>query len=91
MLHVNEVLPKELSKLRPKRVGGNQRKYSRADLEVIFQIIDLLYEQGYTVEGAEKKLTVGAGQPEVDTTPEGLQREISLVKRELDQLIEILA
>jgi hypothetical protein len=30
------------------------------------------------------------GQPEVDTTPEGLQREISLVKREIEQMIEIL-
>lgn len=89
--HVLRYWETKFSKLRPKRVSGNQRKYSRADLEVIFQIIDLLYEQGYTVEGAEKKLTVGAGQPEVDTTPEGLQREISLVKRELDQLIDILS
>jgi len=88
--HVLRYWETKFSKLRPKRVGGNQRKYSRADLEVLFQIIDLLYEQGYTLEGAEKKLTVGGGQPEVDTTPEGLQREITLVKREIEQLIEVL-
>jgi DNA-binding transcriptional MerR regulator len=88
--HVLRYWETKFAKLRPKRVGGNQRKYSRADLEVILQIMDLLYEQGYTLEGAEKKLTTGMGQPEVDTTPEGLQREISLVKREIEQMIEIL-
>jgi len=88
--HVLRYWETKFSRLRPKRVGGNQRKYSRADLEVIFQIMDLLYEQGYTLEGAEKKLTTGAGQAEVDITPEGLQREISLVKREIEQLMEVL-
>ncbi|MCA9411653.1 MAG: MerR family transcriptional regulator [Candidatus Omnitrophica bacterium] len=88
--HVLRYWETKFSKLRPKRVGGNQRKYSRSDLEIIFQIIDLLYEQGFTLEGAEKKLTTGGGQPEVDTTPEGLQREISLVKRELEGILEIM-
>ncbi len=89
--HVLRYWETKFTKLRPKRVGGNQRKYSRTDLEVLFQIIDLLYTQGYTLEGAEKKLTTGAGQPEVETTPEGMQREISLMKRELEGVLEILA
>lgn len=88
--HVLRYWETKFTKLRPKRVGGNQRKYSRQDLEVLFQIIDLLYEQGYTLEGAEKKLTTGAGQPEVEATPEGLQREVSLMKRELESILELM-
>lgn len=88
--HVLRYWETKFSKLRPKRVGGNQRKYARADLEVLFHIIDLLYEQGYTLEGAEKKLATGAGAVEIDTTPEGLQREVSLLKREIDGILEAL-
>jgi DNA-binding transcriptional MerR regulator len=89
--HVLRYWETKFSKLHPKRVGGNQRKYSRADLEVLFQIIDLLHEQGYTLEGAEKKLTTGNVNNDIDTTPEGLQREISVMKREIEQILETLA
>lgn len=85
--HVLRYWETKFSRLRPRRVGGNQRKYSRNDLEILFQIIDLLYNQGYTLEGAEKKLATGI---EVETTPEGLQREISLMKRELEGILELL-
>ncbi len=88
--HVLRYWETKFSCLRPKRVGGNQRKYSRADLEVLFQIIDLLYEQGYTLEGAEKKLGTGASQIEVEATPEGLQREVSLLKREIEGILEVM-
>jgi DNA-binding transcriptional MerR regulator len=89
--HVLRYWETKFSKLHPKRVGGNQRKYSRTDLEVLFQIMDLLYNQGYTLDGAEKKLATGVGQPEVETTPEGLQREISTMKIEIEGILEILA
>lgn len=89
--HVLRYWESKFSKLKPRRVGGNQRKYSRKDLEVLFQIIELLYEQGYTLDGAEKKLTSSGDQGDVEVTPDGLQREISLLKREIDQVLEIIS
>lgn len=60
--HVLRYWETKFSKLKPKRVGGNQRKYTKNDLELLFVIIDLLYNEGYTLDGAEKKLKEGYGR-----------------------------
>ena len=60
--HVLRYWETKFSKLKPKRVGGNQRKYTKSDLELLFVIIDLLYNEGYTLDGAEKKLKEGYGR-----------------------------
>jgi len=60
--HVLRYWETKFSKLKPKRVGGNQRKYTRNDLELLFVIKDLLYNEGFTLDGAEKKLKEGYGK-----------------------------
>jgi len=57
--HVLRYWETKFSKLNPKRVGGNQRKYTRGDLELLFEIVNLLYNEGYTLDGAERKLRGG--------------------------------
>ena len=57
--HVLRYWETKFSKLNPKRVGGNQRKYTRADLELLYEIVHLLYQEGYTLDGAERKLRTG--------------------------------
>ncbi len=57
--HVLRYWETKFSRLSPKRVGGNQRKYTRHDLDLIYEIIHLLYTDGYTLDGAEKKLRAG--------------------------------
>ena len=57
--HVLRYWETKFGKLNPKRVGGNQRKYTRNDLKLIFDIIHLLYQEGYTLDGAERKLRGG--------------------------------
>ena len=42
--------------LRPRKSKSGQRVYIRKDLELIFQIKDLLYQDRYTIEGVRKKL-----------------------------------
>lgn len=59
---------KEFSEfLRPQRTEGNQRRYSRTDIEVIERINHLVRVEGFTLEGARKKLdnelAVEAGAP----------------------------
>lgn len=57
--HVLRYWETKFSKLSPKRVSGNQRKYTRNDLELLYEIVRLLYMEGYTLDGAEKKLRAG--------------------------------
>jgi DNA-binding transcriptional MerR regulator len=42
--------------LNPMRTEGNQRRYSRSDIEMIEKINHLVRHEGYTLEGARKKL-----------------------------------
>ncbi len=67
--HVLRYWETKFSKLKPKRVGGNQRKYTKSDLELLFVIIDLLYNEGYTLDGAEKKLKEGYGRKNAKAAP----------------------
>ncbi|OEU62190.1 MAG: MerR family transcriptional regulator [Desulfuromonadales bacterium C00003094] len=41
---------------RPVKSHGRQRLYRKQDIELILQLKDLLYRQGYTIAGAKKKL-----------------------------------
>lgn len=60
--HVLRYWETKFAKLNPKRVGGNQRKYTRNDLKLIFEIIHLLYEEGFTLDGAERKMRQGGAE-----------------------------
>ncbi len=51
---------------RPVKSSGRQRLYRRQDIDLILQLKDLLYRQGYTIAGAKKKLR---SKPSKDDTP----------------------
>ncbi|MSQ47247.1 MAG: MerR family transcriptional regulator [Deltaproteobacteria bacterium] len=42
--------------LRPGKTPSHHRLYRRRDVETLLEIKDLLYEQGFTIAGAKKKL-----------------------------------
>lgn len=46
----------EFSALSPNKSKSGQRVYSEKDLEVIGRIKELLYDEGFTIAGAKKKL-----------------------------------
>ncbi len=46
----------EFSGLRPVKGKSGHRLYRRKDVELIFQIRQLLYEKGFTIEGARRHL-----------------------------------
>ena len=49
----------EFPLLAPSKSTSGQRVYSQQDLRVIQRIKELLYEEGYTIAGAKKKLDKG--------------------------------
>ena len=77
----------EFKMVNPSKSRSRQRLYRKSDVELIFRIKELLYEERYTINGARKKLKeLGYGrisQPE-------LQFEKVDSKPTLDQVIEEL-
>jgi DNA-binding transcriptional MerR regulator len=51
----------EFPALAPAKNSSGQRIYRRRDIETVLRIKQLLYEEGFTIAGAKKKLEVEAG------------------------------
>lgn len=46
----------EFPPLAPGKTGGGQRLYTQREIDVILRIKELLYDEGFTIAGAKKKL-----------------------------------
>src|SRR3990167_9772723 len=55
--HVLRYWEQEFNQLSPTKRRGNRRYYQHKDVVLIRKIRHLLYEQGYTIEGARQQLT----------------------------------
>ncbi|HYS78561.1 MAG TPA: MerR family transcriptional regulator [Candidatus Dormibacteraeota bacterium] len=56
----------EFPQLAPKKSRTGQRLYRRKDVDLVLQIKKLLYEEGFTIAAARKKLGMGEGQGALD-------------------------
>jgi DNA-binding transcriptional MerR regulator len=54
--HVLRYWETEFSAVRPQKTRTNQRTYRRRDVELLLQIKALLYQEGFTIAGANKRL-----------------------------------
>ena len=54
--HVLRYWESEFKAIRPHKEGSLQRLYRRKDLDLILKIKKLLYEEGFTIAGAKKKI-----------------------------------
>ncbi len=73
----------EFPQIKPDKSKSGQRLYTRQDLDAIGQIKGLLYDEGYTIAGAKKKLNGRAER-------QNLRAAVETAKRELRDLLEIL-
>ncbi|NQV54806.1 MAG: MerR family transcriptional regulator [Rhodospirillales bacterium] len=64
--HVLRFWESKFSEIKPLKRGGGRRYYRPEDLVVLRHIKGLLYDDGYTIKGAQKFLRSGGG----DDTPE---------------------
>ena len=55
--HVLRYWEQEFPTLTPSKRRGNRRYYQRKDVLLVRQIKNLLYEKGYTIDGARLQLT----------------------------------
>ncbi len=54
--HVLRYWETEFKAIRPNKSRSNQRLYRKQDVDLILHLKDLLYNQGFTIAGARKKL-----------------------------------
>jgi DNA-binding transcriptional MerR regulator len=54
--HVLRYWESEFRTLKPKKTHGGRRRYSVEDLKLLLAIKKLLYEDGYTIKGAKRRL-----------------------------------
>ncbi len=57
--HVLRYWESEFRELTPQKSRARQRLYRKRDVEKVLKIKQLLYFEGYTIEGARKKLRKG--------------------------------
>lgn len=90
--HVLRYWEQEFAQLKPVKRRGNRRYYQHHEVLLIRRIRELLYDQGFTINGARNKLNNQGGHEE--SKPE--QREPKMVlggsqiRSELLSLLELL-
>ena len=84
---------KEFSLLKPKKNRAGNRSYQQKDIDLISQIKHLLYEEGYTIEGAKSKLKSLKRNDKGPLVTEKmrLQSLVVEIRKELSALVEILS
>jgi DNA-binding transcriptional MerR regulator len=78
----------EFKTIRPEKTRSNQRLYRRRDVEAVLAIKRLLYEEGYRIDGAKRRLRELAGEEssaDVKRIAEGLRRSLDELEKIVDE------
>lgn len=90
----------EFPEIAPVKSKARQRLYKRQDVELIYRIRDLLYQQNFTIKGAKKKIKDERGkksdnQIDLDLEPKEvsqgmlqLKKAVQSVLSEMDQFLK---
>ena len=91
--HVLRYWETEFKTLAPTKNKSGQRIYREKDVRLIQTIKHLLYEEGYTIAGANKKLLSEEEEsfPLLRQAKPDSRRVVSEIKRELREILKILS
>ena len=67
--HVLRYWEQEFAQLKPVKRRGNRRYYQHHEVLLIRRIRDLLYEQGFTINGARHRLETESDEPRAAARP----------------------
>lgn len=85
--HVLRYWEAEFGAFRPQKSRSQQRLYRRKDIELVLQVKDLLYNQGYTIAGARRKLRETGARIEGQLKlPLSVEQERSLLREVREEL-----
>lgn len=88
--HVLRYWEQEFTQLKPVKRRGNRRYYQHHEVLLIRRIRELLYEQGFTINGARNRLDshgAASGEPEANEAPVS---EGNMASVDVDQLRKAL-
>jgi len=97
--HVLRYWEQEFTQLKPVKRRGNRRYYQHHEVLLIRRIRDLLYEQGFTINGARHRLETETSEPRAAarTTPTLVTSitalipiEPSALRQELEEIRQLL-
>lgn len=85
--HVLRYWEQEFTQLKPTKRRGNRRFYLFKDVMIVRRIRKLLYEQGFTIEGAKSQLQLATKPvPPLNTDPDVVKNLIADLENVLDSL-----
>lgn len=84
--HVLRYWEQEFPQLKPVKRRGNRRYYQYQDVEIVRLIRSLLYEQGFTIDGARKRLKQNSKSAHSQAEPAS---ELSEIRQELEAILEL--
>jgi DNA-binding transcriptional MerR regulator len=80
----------EFEVLKPGKAPSRHRLYKKKDVELLLEIKKLLYSEGYTIEGARKKLKEGKKedrrQLRLPLSESGYRNTLVKIKKDLQSL-----
>ena len=77
----------EFRTIRPEKTRSKQRLYRRRDVEAVLAIKKLLYEEGYRIDGAKKRLRELAGE-EPSASAKELAADLRKALGELEKIVD---
>ena len=84
----------EFPSLKPVKSKSGHRLYRRKDVQTILEIKRLLYEKGFTIEGARRSLSNNSKDPAAQKNLFGAtldSRELKAIRGELQTMLTILS
>ncbi len=81
---------KEFSNLRPKKNRAGNRTYQRKDIDMIMRIKHLLYDEGFTIQGARQRIKAEQSGSVPDSDPLVIKRALSEIRQEIEAIAALL-
>jgi len=89
--HVLRYWEQEFTQLKPVKRRGNRRYYQHHEVLLIRRIRDLLYDQGFTINGARNRLDETAAAEAPPRPPRGGKMPLAELRGEIQSILELLA
>ncbi len=77
----------EFKSIRPEKTRSNQRLYRRRDVETVLTIKKLLYDEGFRIDGAKRRLRELAGE-EPSLQARALAERVRQALDELEKIVD---
>ncbi|HEX6004350.1 MAG TPA: MerR family transcriptional regulator, partial [Burkholderiales bacterium] len=86
--HVLRYWEQEFTQLRPVKRRGNRRYYQHHEVLLIRRIRELLYDQGFTINGARNRLDELVSEP--SKSSRSARGGVGQLRREIRSVIDLL-